>query len=120
MTAVYGMNPQGTGTLSDSEHLKNSVRDILTPPGSRVMRREYGGLLPDLIDEPMNDTTRLRCMSATVTALARHEPRYSTAKRRCELAGWRTRRGDVIRHHHRNHTEHHIQYHHRGVNHAFR
>ncbi|HFV0001585.1 TPA: baseplate assembly protein, partial [Escherichia coli] len=28
MTAVYrGMNPQGTGTLSDSEHLKNSVRD---------------------------------------------------------------------------------------------
>ncbi|EOC1969167.1 TPA: baseplate assembly protein, partial [Escherichia coli] len=31
MTAVYrGMNPQGTGTLSDSEHLKNSVRDILT------------------------------------------------------------------------------------------
>ncbi|STG54075.1 baseplate assembly protein V [Escherichia coli] len=27
MTAVYrGMNPQGTGTLSDSEHLKNSVR----------------------------------------------------------------------------------------------
>lgn len=79
MTAVYrGMIPQGTGTLSDSEHLKNSVRDILTtPPGSRVMRREYGSLLPDLIDEPMNDTTRLQCMSATVTALARHEPRIA-------------------------------------------
>ncbi|MEJ1523363.1 GPW/gp25 family protein, partial [Escherichia coli] len=52
--------------------------DILTtPPGSRVMRREYGSLLPDLIDEPMNDTTRLQCMSATVTALARHEPRIA-------------------------------------------
>ena len=58
MTTRYtGMNPDGTGNLNDMEHLKQSVRDILTTPlASRVMRREYGSLVPDLIDEPMNNT----------------------------------------------------------------
>ncbi|WP_223719018.1 GPW/gp25 family protein, partial [Escherichia coli] len=69
------MNPDGTGNLNDMEHLKQSVRDILTTPlASRVMRREYGSLVPDLIDEPMNNTTRLQCMSAAVIALTRWEP----------------------------------------------
>ena len=50
MTTRYtGMNPDGTGNLNDMEHLKQSVRDILTTPlASRVMRREYGSLVPDL------------------------------------------------------------------------
>ena len=71
MTTRYtGMNPDGTGNLNDMEHLKQSVRDILiTPLASRVMRREYGSLVPDLIDEPMNNTTRLQCMSAAVISL---------------------------------------------------
>ncbi|SPX13597.1 Baseplate assembly protein W [Escherichia coli] len=52
-TRYTGMNPDGTGNLNDMEHLKQSVRDILTTPlASRVMRREYGSLVPDLIDEP--------------------------------------------------------------------
>lgn len=34
-----GMNPEATGTLSDTDHLWNSVRDILlTPLASQVMR----------------------------------------------------------------------------------
>lgn len=80
MTTRYtGMNPDGTGNLNDMEHLKQSVRDILTTPlASRVMRREYGSLVPDLIDEPMNNTTRLQCMSAAVIALTRWDaPRLS-------------------------------------------
>ncbi|HAX5207838.1 TPA: baseplate assembly protein [Escherichia coli] len=79
MTTRYtGMNPDGTGNLNDMDHLKQSVRDILTTPlASRVMRREYGSLVPDLIDEPMNNTTRLQCMSAAVTALTRWEPRIA-------------------------------------------
>lgn len=79
MTARYtGMDPNGIGTLNDMEHLKQSIRDILTTPlASRVMRREYGSLVPDLIDEPMNDTTRLQCMSAAVIALTRWEPRIA-------------------------------------------
>lgn len=38
MTAKYtGMNQGGTGTVSDSDHLWQSVKDVLlTPLGSRV------------------------------------------------------------------------------------
>lgn len=75
---LHRNEPDGTGNLNDMEHLKQSVRDILiTPLASRVMRREYGSLVPDLIDEPMNNTTRLQCMSAAVIALTRWEPRIA-------------------------------------------
>lgn len=49
----------------------------VTPLASRVMRRDYGSLLPDLIDSPQNQTTRLQCMSAAVIALTRWEPRIA-------------------------------------------
>ncbi|MGT3309437.1 GPW/gp25 family protein, partial [Yersinia enterocolitica] len=54
MTARYtGMNPNGTGLLTDTDQLWSSVRDILTTPlASRVMRRDYGSMIPDLLDEP--------------------------------------------------------------------
>ena len=79
MTATYtGMNPNGTGTLNDTDQLWNSVKDILTTPlASRVMRRDYGSLVPVLIAEPQNDATRLQCMSAGVIALARWETRIA-------------------------------------------
>lgn len=79
MTVRYtGMNPDGTGQLTDADHLWNSVRDVLTTPlASRVMRRDYGSLLPALLDEPQNEVTRLQCMSAAVIALARWEPRIA-------------------------------------------
>ena len=79
MTAKYtGMNQNGTGTVSDSDHLWQSMKDILlTPLGSRVMRRTYGSLLPDLLDAPKNETTRLQLMSATVIALTQWEPRIA-------------------------------------------
>ncbi|RLM23689.1 baseplate assembly protein [Brenneria alni] len=79
MSARYkGMNPSGTGTLTDSDHLWQSVRDILTTPiGSRVMRRDYGSIVPDLIDAPQNEVTRMQLMSAAVIALTRWEPRIA-------------------------------------------
>ncbi len=79
MTAAYtGMNSDGTGVLTDADHLWQSVSNILlTPLGSRVMRRTYGSLVPDLLDAPQNATTRLQLMSATVIALAQWEPRIS-------------------------------------------
>ncbi|MCV5246717.1 baseplate assembly protein, partial [Escherichia coli] len=36
-----------------------------------------GSLLPDLLDEPQNETTRLQLMSATVIALTQWEPRIA-------------------------------------------
>jgi phage baseplate assembly protein W len=76
-----GMNAGSGRAISDVEHIQQSVADILlTPIGSRVMRREYGSLLPDLIDQPINGATRLRAMSAVVTALLRWEPRIQLTR----------------------------------------
>lgn len=73
-----GMNATGTGTLTDEDHVWQSVGDILlTPVNTRIMRRNYGSLCPDLIDSPQNDVTRLQLMSAAVIALAAWEPRIA-------------------------------------------
>ncbi|HHX2244679.1 TPA: GPW/gp25 family protein [Klebsiella pneumoniae] len=79
MSARYrGMNANGTGTLTDEDHVWQSVGDILlTPVNTRIMRRNYGSLCPDLIDSPQNDVTRLQLMSAAVIALAAWEPRIT-------------------------------------------
>lgn len=46
MTMYYGMNSATGKTITDTEHLRQSVQDILiTPQGSRIARREYGSLL---------------------------------------------------------------------------
>mgnify|MGYP006272982839 CR=1 FL=1 len=71
-----GMSAQTGRRLDTLEHIRQSVQDILTTPiGSRVMRRDYGSLLPELIDQPLDGATALRAYSATVVALMRWEPR---------------------------------------------
>ncbi|GHB32897.1 bacteriophage baseplate assembly protein W [Salinicola rhizosphaerae] len=71
-----GMNRTNGAALDGFEHIRQSVADILTTPiGSRVMRREYGSLIPDLIDQPLNDALMLRVYSAAVMAIIRWEPR---------------------------------------------
>ncbi|EKD3063132.1 GPW/gp25 family protein [Escherichia coli] len=82
MTPVCtGMDPHGTGCISDTRHLYHAINDILTTPrGSRIMRREYGSLLSELIDAPQNAVTRLQCMSAAVIALAQWEPRIAISR----------------------------------------
>ena len=79
MTVRYlGMNSQTGLSISEVEHIRQSVRDILvTPVGSRVMRREYGSLLSALIDQPQNPALRLQVMSAVYVALSRWEPRLT-------------------------------------------
>ena len=66
-----------TGQRLDAvAHLRQSVGDILsTPIGSRVMRREYGSLVPALIDKPDNLATQTRFFAAAASALMRWEPR---------------------------------------------
>lgn len=62
--------------LSGNAHLAQSIGDILsTPLGSRVMRRDYGSLLFDLIDQPINAAVRMLMHAATAIALRRWEPR---------------------------------------------
>lgn len=71
-----GMNRMDGKSLSDIEHIRQSVRDILiTPIGSRIARRNYGSLLSELIDQPQNPALKLQLMSACYTALIKWEPR---------------------------------------------
>ncbi|MEI7222254.1 GPW/gp25 family protein [Pectobacterium carotovorum] len=79
MTARYlGMSRDSGQTLGDIEHIRQSVRDVLiTPVGSRVMRRDYGSLLSALIDQPQNPAVKLQVMAACYMALLRWEPRIT-------------------------------------------
>ena len=62
--------------LPSREALQQSLNDVLmTPLGSRVMRRDYGSILPDLIDQPLNEATELQLYSGVVMAQLRWEPR---------------------------------------------
>lgn len=76
--ASTGFNRDAGSTLSGFTHVQQSIGVILTTPiGSRVMRREFGSELFDLIDRPMNDQVILAIYSACVMAIARWEPRYA-------------------------------------------
>lgn len=62
--------------LGEMDHIRQSVRDILaTRIGTRVERRAYGSVIPDLIDQPGNAANLLRLRAATVMALIAWEPR---------------------------------------------
>lgn len=78
---MIGMDRNTGKQLSGLDHLRQSVTDILTTPlGARIMRREYGSLLPDLIDAPLNPATTVRLYAATAAALMRWEPRLHLSK----------------------------------------
>lgn len=73
---MRGMDGNTGGALDGIGHLRQSVRDILTTPqGSRVLRREYGSRLFELIDAPTNLSLRMDLIAATADALGRWEPR---------------------------------------------
>ena len=79
MTVRYlGMNSQTGLSISEVEHIRQSVRDILvTPVGSRVMRREYSSLLSALIDQPR---TPAHCVADYGRVLFR-DPEVGAARR---------------------------------------
>lgn len=78
---MIGINSQTGKALSGIAHLRQSVLDILTTPlGSRVMRREYGSRLFELIDAPLNATTIADLYAATAEALMIWEPRIAVER----------------------------------------
>ncbi len=77
---MKGMNRTTGMSITDDaelfEHLYQSIHDILTTLiGTRLCRRNYGSLIPHLIDQPCNEITKLKIMNASATALIRFEPR---------------------------------------------
>lgn len=74
---MNGTNANTGKLLGGLNHVKQSVEDILTTPlNTRVMRRDYGSALFDLIDKPLNGETKLDIIAATAEALARWETRF--------------------------------------------
>ena len=78
---MQGMSNQNGGYLDDLSHLKQSLIDILTTPiGSRVICRDYGSELFELIDEPLNDAFFPKIYAAVASALDKWEPRFKVEK----------------------------------------
>lgn len=78
---MIGVDRTNGRRIEGNAHLSQSIGDILsTPIGTRVMRRDYGSMLPDLIDQPGNAITRQLMFAATAVALSRWEPRLTLAR----------------------------------------
>lgn len=76
MAGMDGMSASNGAALGGIDHLRQSIKDILTTPvGSRVMRRDYGSRLYQLVDAPMNRQTLMNIYAATAEALARTDAR---------------------------------------------
>lgn len=76
-----GMDAKTGKLLGGIDHLRQSIRDIITTPiGSRVMRREYGSRLFQLVDAPMNRSTITDIYAATAEAIMRWEPRLQVTQ----------------------------------------
>ncbi|GHT93681.1 baseplate assembly protein [Alphaproteobacteria bacterium] len=78
---MKGMSRETGKYLNDLDHLKQSIVDILsTPIGSRVMKREYGSRLFDLVDKPINKELFPQIYAAIADALQKWEPRLKLEK----------------------------------------
>lgn len=78
---MSGMSKATGKSIGGDAHIAQSIADILTTPiGSRVMRREYGSRLFELIDAPVTPGSRLLWIAATAGAIRRWEPRVSLEK----------------------------------------
>lgn len=70
-----GTNATTGKPLGGINHLRQSIRDILTTPvGSRIKRRWYGSNLFKLVDAPINRDTLADIYAETAVALNRTDP----------------------------------------------
>lgn len=72
--------------INENEHIAQSISDILnTPKGTRVMRRNYGSNLPNLISHPANDALKLQIIAETAKAIEDFEPRIDVSTIRVDF-----------------------------------
>lgn len=71
------MNRENGLMLNDeTAHIQQSIADILqTAIGTRIQRRDYGSILPMLLDRPISHALSLQIAAASIVALQRWEPR---------------------------------------------
>lgn len=77
MADSAGIHSVSGAQLVDWPHTQQSIAKILTTPiGARVMRRDFGSELFDLVDRKMTERSILAIYGAAATAIARWEPRF--------------------------------------------
>lgn len=75
MSRVIGSN------MSELDHIKQSIQDIIsTPLGSRIMRRSYGTQLFNLIDQPTTQTLYLKIYSTIYSSILQWEHRINVSQ----------------------------------------
>ena len=73
---MLGMDRNTGKLLSGTDHIRQSIVDILTTPlGTRVMLPEYGSKLFDLVDNPTDPSLAMRIIMESAGAIARWAPR---------------------------------------------
>ena len=99
MASSTGISENGLQPLSDWRHVEQSIRKILmTPLGSRVMLREFGSELWDLVDQKMTQANILKIYSAAAVAIHRWEPRFRMRQGTVDVAGFAaTQDGRTVR-----------------------
>ncbi len=75
---MQGMCRKTGRWLNGGDHIKQSIVDILTTrKGERVLRRNYGGFLPELIDRPMQPAFIAQYAVEIAQNIDEWEPRVS-------------------------------------------
>jgi len=70
MTELVGIDRTTGQTITGADVTVQQIADVLTTPlGTRVMRRDYGSLLFDLADMPLNSATMLLQNMAAAQAI---------------------------------------------------
>lgn len=65
-----GMNRNTGRAITGAERDKQRLNILIqTPVGMRVQRRDFGTVVPYLVDQPLNAATVLRMYSATASAV---------------------------------------------------
>lgn len=77
MADSTGFDRRSGRLLTDWAHVQQSIEVILTTPlGSRVMRRDFGSELYELVDRKMTSRLVLALYAASAVAIRRWEPRF--------------------------------------------
>ncbi|NCA70911.1 MAG: phage baseplate protein [Sphingobacteriia bacterium] len=73
---MSGIDSHTAELIDEMAHIRQSIQDILlTLPGERVMRRDYGSWIRALVDAPMDPVTIMDIYQSVVGAINRWEPR---------------------------------------------
>lgn len=77
----HGINRETGRPLSGWDHVAQSLRVLFsTGFGERVMRRNFGSVVPAVLGQPMTPQTLLKFYTAIVVAIELWEPRFRVRK----------------------------------------